>query len=46
MQQEYNVVIADTTCFILLDKIDKLHLLQQVFTSITTTQTIANEFGI
>ena len=45
MQQEYNVVIADTTCFILLDKIDKIHLLQQVFTSITTTQTIANEFG-
>ena len=45
MQQEYNVVIADTTCFILLDKIGKLELLQQLFFTITTTQTIADEFG-
>jgi predicted nucleic acid-binding protein len=44
MLQEYNVVIADTTCFILLDKIGKLELLQQLFTSISTTKTIANEF--
>ncbi len=45
MLQEYNVVIADTTCFILLDKIGKLDLLQQIFTNITTTSTITNEFG-
>ena len=45
MPQEYNVVIADTTCFILLDKIGKLDLLKQVFTNITTTKTIALEFG-
>ncbi len=45
MLQEYNVVIADTTCFILLDKIGKLEILQQLFTTITTTATIAKEFG-
>jgi len=36
MPQEYNIVIADTTCFILLDKIGRMELLQQVFTNITT----------
>ncbi len=45
MLQEYNVVIADTTCFILLHKIGKLELLQQLFTTITTTEIIAKEFG-
>ncbi len=45
MPQEYNVVIADTTCFILLSKIDRLHLLQLLFKSITTTNIIAKEFG-
>lgn len=45
MQQEYEVVIADTSCFILLDKIGEIQLLQKVFSSITTTQTIAEEFG-
>jgi predicted nucleic acid-binding protein len=45
MLQEYDVVIADTSCFILLDKIDEIQLLQKVFSSITTTQTIATEFG-
>ena len=45
MLQEYNIVIADTTCFILLSKIGRLHLLQQLFKSITTTNIIAKEFG-
>ena len=45
MQQEYEVVIVDTSCFILLDKIDEIQLLEKVFSSITTTQTIAEEFG-
>jgi predicted nucleic acid-binding protein len=45
MQQEYEVVIADTSCFILLDKIDEIQLLEKIFSSITTTQTIAEEFG-
>jgi predicted nucleic acid-binding protein len=45
MPPKYNVVIADTSCFILLDKIDELTLLQKLFGSITTTFEIANEFG-
>lgn len=45
MLQEYDVVIADTSCFILLDKIGEIELLRKTFSSITTTQTIATEFG-
>lgn len=45
MPQEYKVVIADTSCFILLDKIKELSLLQKVFGQIITTREIANEFG-
>lgn len=45
MLQEYDVVIADTSCFILLDKIGEIGLLQKVFSSIITTQIIATEFG-
>lgn len=45
MPPKYNVVIADTSCFILLDKIDSLHLSQKVFGIISTTLTIAEEFG-
>ena len=45
MRQEYNIVIADTTCFILLSKIDRLNLLKQLFKSITTTSFISKEFG-
>lgn len=44
MLQEYDVVIADTSCFILLDKIGELNVLQTIFSSITTTKTIAAEF--
>ena len=39
------IVIADTSCFILLDKIDSLSLLQAVYQSVYTTPQIANEFG-
>ena len=45
MQQSFNTVIADTSCFILLDKIGELSLLHQIFNQILTTPTIANEFG-
>jgi predicted nucleic acid-binding protein len=45
MQQEYNTVIADTSCFILLDKIDMLPTLHELFGTITTTPEIATEFG-
>jgi predicted nucleic acid-binding protein len=39
------VIISDTSCLILLDKIGELHLLQQLFGTICTTQTVADEFG-
>lgn len=45
MLQKFNIVIADTTCFIILDKIGKLDLLQKLFQQITTTTTIAQELG-
>jgi predicted nucleic acid-binding protein len=45
MLQEYSIVIADTSCFILLDKINELHLLKEVFSEVTTTDEIAREFG-
>jgi predicted nucleic acid-binding protein len=45
MLRDYSIVIADTSCFILLDKINELHLLRQVFHEITTTHEIAQEFG-
>ncbi len=39
------IVIADTSCFILLDKIDSLTLLQSVYLQVYTTPQIAAEFG-
>lgn len=44
MLQEYNIVIADTSCFILLDKINELSILQKVFHTVFTTQEIVAEF--
>ncbi|MHA4741849.1 DUF3368 domain-containing protein [Dyadobacter sp. MSC1_007] len=45
MLTEYEIVIADTSCFILLDKIGELGLLRSLFNQITTTPEIAGEFG-
>jgi len=45
MPKKFNIVIADTSCFILLDKISELDLLQKVFRTVTTTKEIANEFN-
>ncbi|MFT4094108.1 MAG: DUF3368 domain-containing protein [Niabella sp.] len=45
MPQGYNTVIADASCFILLDKIDLLTVLQQLFGTIKITPEIATEFG-
>lgn len=45
MQTGYEIVIADTSCFILLDKIDELTLLKSLFGHVVTTTTIAGEFG-
>lgn len=45
MPKEYEVVIADTSCLILLDKIGELDLLKSLFERITITEEIAEEFG-
>lgn len=45
MQTEYEIVIADTSCFILLDKIGELELLKTLFGHVVTTTIIADEFG-
>jgi len=37
MQTEYEIVIADTSCFILLDKIGELELLKNLFGHVVTT---------
>lgn len=39
------VVITDTSCFIILDKISALHLLQDLFSKVITTPEIADEYG-
>ena len=45
MPLSYRIVIADTSCFILLDKIDELELLKRLFDEIATTKEIVQEFG-
>src|SRR5437879_4187794 len=45
MPKKYSIVIADTSCFILLDKINEFDLLLKVFGSISTTKEIAVEFN-
>ena len=45
MQPGYNIVIADTTCIILLDKIGQLELLRKIFTSVSVTKETADEYG-
>ena len=44
MPQEYDIVIADTSCFILLDKINELGILKNIFNNISTTPQVAAEF--
>ena len=39
------IIIADTSCIILLDNIGELNILQQLFGEIIITSTIAQEFG-
>ncbi|MFC0517066.1 DUF3368 domain-containing protein [Mucilaginibacter angelicae] len=39
------VVITDTSCFIILDKISALYLLPVLFSKVITTPEIADEFG-
>lgn len=45
MLKKYSIVVADTSCFILLDKIDQLEILKKVFGSVSTTKEIAAEFN-
>jgi len=40
----HEVIIADTSCLILLDNIGELNLLKQLYQRITITQEIADEF--
>ena len=39
------VVITDTSCFILLDKIDAFPILHSLYQHVITTPEIAREFG-
>ncbi len=41
----HKLIIADTSCFIILSKINELELLYQVYGDILTTVDVANEFG-
>ncbi|OJV12383.1 MAG: DUF3368 domain-containing protein [Dyadobacter sp. 50-39] len=45
MQIEYDVIIADTSRLILLEKIQELDLLRKIFEQVTITDEIAREFG-
>lgn len=42
MQQ---IIVSDTSCLILLDKVGRIDLLKSLFGKITITQIIADEFG-
>ena len=39
------VVISDTSCLIILDKIGQLSLLKTMYGQVVTTETVAREFG-
>jgi len=39
------IIISDTSCLIILDKIDELSLLQKLYDRVITTQLVADEFG-
>lgn len=43
--QEYSIIITDTSCFILLDKINAFDILHRLFQNITTTPEILKEYG-
>ena len=39
-----NVIVADTSCLILLSKIEELELLEKVFGEVTVTEVVKSEF--
>ncbi|MEO3406165.1 DUF3368 domain-containing protein [Mucilaginibacter sp. CAU 1740] len=45
MGSEYSAVITDASCFIILDKISALHILDNLFSKVITTPEIALEYG-
>ena len=45
MPKEYKVVITDSSCFIILQKINAIHLLNDLFAVVITTREIAGEYG-
>ena len=45
MLKEYKVVITDSSCFIILQKINAIHLLNDLFAVVITTPEIAGEYG-
>jgi predicted nucleic acid-binding protein len=42
---DYSIIITDTSCFILLDKIEAFEVLHKLFQNVTTTPEIQREFG-
>jgi predicted nucleic acid-binding protein len=40
-----SIIIADTSCLILYDKIERLDILKNTFNTITITQEVMDEFG-
>lgn len=42
---EQTVVITDTSCLIILDKIGKISVLNQLFSTVVTTPEVAAEYG-
>jgi predicted nucleic acid-binding protein len=43
--QKDSIVVTDTSCFILLEKINALYVLHELFKTVLTTPEIANEYG-
>ena len=39
------IIISDTSCLILLEKLDEIQLLQKLFGEVTIISEIADEFG-
>jgi predicted nucleic acid-binding protein len=44
--QDYNVIITDTSCLILLEKIEAFDVLHQLFQTVTITPQIQREYGL
>ena len=40
-----DIVISDTSCFVILEKINAFHLLQSTFSRVYTTPEVFLEFG-